>query len=428
MSTPHYTNPHTAAMTTHTRAVDAALHVVDTLAADLAWFDGVDRVSLDDAISVTSAQRAKLQQALAATTAARVALDATPTAPATTAVGAVAATVGLVLAPLGMAAGAALAAMAGCGVAVRAKAAREAEQRRLDALLGALRHHLSETDATLARHSATRLRHAAFDRAATQARLDAARADRDGAEAQLAQAVRDHEAAEARLVPLATLVAEAEAGEAEVRARIALAETFEQRLSAAANGTERRRIHGECACEFGKDSPADALKQLAGQLAGAERTTAKRRARLAFATHDTACVIDHVVLDGSNFCFGRKADRDTVPRLSVLDALIPALAARYHVTVIFDDSIRKRLRKSRAALQAHFGEGIEVHVTQPNPRGADYTFLRYADGPNSYVVTNDQLTDFPDVPVVRAGRLLQYELLERMVEIPVLDVVVHFGN
>ena len=113
--------------------------------------------------------------------------------------------------------------------------------------------------------------------------------------------------------------------------------------------------------------------------------------------------------------------------LAVLDALVPALATLYRVAVVFDKSTQRRLDTTPRALQERFGAAVEVHVAAA-ARGADHTFLRYADGPTSYVVTNDRLRDFTDLAVVKDGRVLRYNLLDRMIELPALDIATRFQN
>ena len=420
-----YINPHAAAMATHTAELDAALGAVEALADDLKWFDAFDANAVRSALEAGLASRLSLLADIEADSAALAALPDRTSASLARGVAGLAAALAVV--PMGAVVGSlALGVAAVTGAVTLGRDPVAVERQRLHASAAERWRNLATLDETIAAQRAALGRYSAFDRAGVAARLDDARATRDRAEQSLARAVRDHDAAATRLQPIASQLAAARGAETALRARAARADELRRQLREAPNGAARARIHAACEDEFGTGHPSDVIRALAGELAGAERTTAKWSERLAFATKDAAHVIDHLVLDGSNLTYAMRGRQRRFVGLAVLDALVPELAGRFRLTVVFDASTRKRLAIPRSALEQRFGDQVEVHVAAAG-RAADHTFLRYADFPTSWVVTNDQLRDFTDLPAVAEGRILRYELLDRMIEIPVLDVVAHFG-
>ena len=419
MNTSTSENPHGPALARDFAALDSALKEVAQVKADLAWFDSLDVAALEATIAHRRATQAQLLQRIQTAEAARAALPAPNSAPSSTA------TLLLALSPV--------LAWVGGHASAQARATRQAahdrnaEYQRLTGVIDDCRGRHAAQAAALATDLDALAQHQVFDRAGAARCLTQARAERDAAERQLEQTIRHHASAEARLAPIATGLREAEAAERELRNRLFEVEDLQRQVAAAPTPAARARIHGACTTRFGTGQPAKVIERLQPQLDGAARTTEKWRERLAIATADASNTIDTLVLDASNLCYRNVGSKRVFLGLAVLDALVPALATRYRVAVVFDKSTQRRLDTTPRALQERFGAAVEVHVAAA-ARGADHTFLRYADGPTSYVVTNDRLRDFTDLAVVKDGRVLRYNLLDRMIELPALDIATRFQN
>jgi hypothetical protein len=403
MNAAPFHNPHSAALATYYAVLDEALHTVRTLAADLQWFDQFDVLAVDQILSDHGQQREQVARAVQQAVIAKAALPA----PSTLSVMA-RMVPWLVNSP-----------------AARVNEALRAEHERLTLALSQGQRRVAAIDVSAAAWRDELALHAAFDHEAVCARLAQARVDRDAAESHLQQAVRDHAAAEQLLAPLIAQLQAAEAAEAALRADLATAEDFQRQLAAAPSPAARGPIHGACTERFGTGNPGKLIETFRRKIEAAARTTAKCRERYTSEAADAALVIDHLVVDASNLCYRNDGGHRTFIGLVALDALVPMLAARYRTTLVFDASTQRRLDTTARDLKERFGNGVEVQVTHAS-RSADRTLLSYASSPTSYALTNDRVRDFTDLPVVKEGRVLRFHQMERMVEIPRLNVTAHF--
>ena len=81
--------------------------------------------------------------------------------------------------------------------------------------------------------------------------------------------------------------------------------------------------------------------------------------------------IQRIVIDANNLCYEGR----TFLKLAALEALVPILARKYKVTLIFDAGIRRKLGLSSEDLETRFSTAERVHIVASR-RKADETVLR----------------------------------------------------
>lgn len=222
--------------------------------------------------------------------------------------------------------------------------------------------------------------------------------------------------------PLAALRVE-ERRHATLAATIRSAESFERELNGAANSFERRQIHERCEHELGDGRPANVLRKSQGEIRSVDDHVRKLRARIERLTRIARQDIRHVVIDGNNLCYeGRQ-----FVGLAPLEALVPALAQTYEVTLIFDASIRRRLALGDAEMASRFPPSVTVHVVASRNQ-ADETVLAVADAdPCAFVLSNDRFVDYPEKLAVKQQRILRHEIVSHTVHVHDLHLATMFS-
>lgn len=203
---------------------------------------------------------------------------------------------------------------------------------------------------------------------------------------------------------------------------VALAESFERRLSSAINSYERAMVHEECSKAFGGEGRPGRVKQKKQRdMQGIRRNLAKVEARLKHIGQLASRPISTLVLDGNNLCYEGRAFIGLTP----LHALTNALVCSYQVIVVFDSSIRKLLRMSDQQVAYGFPREVKVHVVA-SKQAADQTVLELASPVGAYVISNDRFRDFTDRAVVNGRRLIRHEIVAGKVLIHDLNLAVAF--
>lgn len=202
--------------------------------------------------------------------------------------------------------------------------------------------------------------------------------------------------------------------------RIARAKEFESQLNQ--GEFEKRRIHDRCFEVLGDRSPNKVRRECEGELPGIRRSIEKLEARIdsliRFAIQD----IRHIVIDGNNICY----EAERFIGLSALEALVPILAQRHTVTLIFDPSIRRKLSLSGQEIEVRFPQAKQVHIVAPR-RSADETILSAAgDEPTTFVLSNDRFVDHPEHSVVKDKRVLRHEIVNRTLYLHELQIKAKF--
>lgn len=209
-----------------------------------------------------------------------------------------------------------------------------------------------------------------------------------------------------------------------LRKAIAQAKGFEADLHDAANGSERRLIHQECEELFGTGSPSRVANEKAGKLRSVERNLTKLEDRIEreFAKHDR--VVERILIDGSNLCY----DNGVFIRFHALSHLTDELVKRFEVMVVFDASIRSRMKLDDDRITSVFDHRIKVKVLATK-QTADELLLKIAEGkPGTYILSNDRFADFPEYEVVKANRILRFEIADQRIFVSDLDLEVPMAS
>lgn len=203
------------------------------------------------------------------------------------------------------------------------------------------------------------------------------------------------------------------------------AECFINQLDNAQSSFDKKMVHDDCEDRFGagQRSPDRVLKDRQFHQRKLKREEEKRMRRL----RDTIRLLENeiraLVIDGNNLCYLNEAGgKRRFIGLAVLKALVPHLAATYGVTLVFDPGIRCQLDMSDNALQAMFPQ-VRVLVMPPTLT-ADHPVLAAAEfDVETYVISNDHYSDYPDMAAVREERVLHAVVHRDSVQIPQLQVL-----
>ena len=213
-----------------------------------------------------------------------------------------------------------------------------------------------------------------------------------------------------------------EAERATLMKQISCAEAFDRALNNASNSYERAQIHARCENELGDGKPGNVLRHSRGTLRRVDDSIGKLRARIDTLIRFAAWDIGHIVIDASNLCYeGRR-----FLKLAALEALVPILAQKYKVTLIFDASIRRKLELSSKDIELRFPQAERVHIVS-SKRKADETVLAVAgDDRRNFVLSNDRFVDYPEKMAVKEGRVLRHEIVGQIVWIHDLRIEAKF--
>lgn len=205
--------------------------------------------------------------------------------------------------------------------------------------------------------------------------------------------------------------------------RVAEASELNDQLDRASNGYERAMVHEECERRFGDGSPNRVINSSRRQIQSIERNLAKLKSRLEHIAQNAMRVIEKLVFDGNNLCY---QGRDFCG-IGPVKVAVQRLAGRYRILIVFDASIRPKLRMSDSEIAQLFGDAATVHVVATKKK-ADETVLDLAASEDAYVVSNDRFGDFPEKAPVRERRLIRHEIVDGRVLIHDLGVNESFAE
>lgn len=203
-----------------------------------------------------------------------------------------------------------------------------------------------------------------------------------------------------------------------LRSDITAAEAFERQLNNASSGGERRGIHIKCEERFNNGKPADVLREKRSQLRTVERSLEKLDRRLQEISQRLQRRIELVVIDGSNLCY----EADVFIGLHAVIPVAQAVREKYpDVLVVFDASMRRKLRMGDAEIANAFGKSVKVRLVASGKK-ADETLLDAASDKHSYVLSNDRFVDFKDKSAVAENRVCRHEIVNGKVYLVDLDI------
>lgn len=245
-----------------------------------------------------------------------------------------------------------------------------------------------------------------------------------------AVAVLSRRAQDAELVlrPVWVQLQEAIQQEKKLNAQLSDALRLDAQLSDATDGWTRKQIHLECEEKFGDGIPNKVIQRLKRQHRKAESDIKKNEKLLNRLKKRLTQDIRTVVIDGSNLLFhhARGMASDQFIGLTVLNALVPALASKYKIILFFDASAPRRLNMKRSDLRAHFSDWTDEVSFAPPTIEADETILAVLkNNPYAVAISKDRysergseaaLEDRRFVPEISDGVLYLHDLF---MEVPV---------
>ncbi len=245
-------------------------------------------------------------------------------------------------------------------------------------------------------------------------RLEAERAEHD---AEFNRLTAASTALDSTLVEPLKALSEAQRELSARQEKLKRAREIERRFAAADTSRDRAMLHEEARRYLGVDSPRVFLRDSRSSVASLERAVAKRQWRVATEVRRALVAYDAraIIIDGSNLCH----DGQSFVGLEPLKAIVPALAGRYDVTVIFDATIERTFAASTLRKQL---ADVRVHVA-PDKQAADESILDAATEPGTYVISGDKYRDFGDRSAVRDGRVIRPEILRSRVSVRDLGLV-----
>lgn len=264
----------------------------------------------------------------------------------------------------------------------------------------------------------------AFDPLLAQSAITALKANLDRIEPQLARLLqRSNHLNEIVREPLENM-RKHETERKMIMSRISHAEAFDSSLSNASNSRERAKIHEQCDRELGDSKPGNVLRQSRGALRGVDDKLKKLQTRIDSLIRFSIWDIRHIVIDSNNLCYEGKR----FIGLTALKSLVPLLARKYKLTLIFDASIRRKLELSSTDIEALFPQADRVHIVA-SKRTADETVLAAAsDDPHTFVLSNDRFVDYPEKMAVKEDRVLRHEIVNRTAYIHELQISACFDS
>jgi|SRR5690554_2116900 len=203
-----------------------------------------------------------------------------------------------------------------------------------------------------------------------------------------------------------------------VRRELQQAELFDQKLSVATNGKERAMIHQECERTFGVGSPREIINKCRGKLKTVESTIEKLQDFIKRKVELNQKDIKSIILDGNNLCYSKD---NRYLGLSGLDVLVPMLAEKYKVSLVFDNGILGMEKTSLNSLKSRYPTA-ELHVMNHRLE-ADEAVLKAAQfDSSSFVISNDKYRDYKHMDAVKENRIFDFTVLNNVMMVEALDL------
>ncbi|MGO4700452.1 hypothetical protein [Dyella sp. 2RAB6] len=199
------------------------------------------------------------------------------------------------------------------------------------------------------------------------------------------------------------------------------AKALDARFGLASTPRDRAMLHEECRSRFGVDSPRKVIHDSELKLRGIDRAIQKLEQRLSATAKRESRGIKRLVIDGNNLCY----EEQTFLGLAPLKALVPRLADAHEVILVFDSDIRSLVRMNDAEIKSQFPKTVRVHV-MTHGKKADEQVLDQASNDGHWVLSNDGFQEFPEKPVVKAGRFLRHSIFNGRVAVEDLGVSLAF--
>jgi len=307
------------------------------------------------------------------------------------------------------------------------RTAEQAEMKDIEKKISTLRDqqkrikdHIEALNDEASKNKAKTKLYREFDQLHHQAAIRAGDVQLPSLEAQLSALEPKMEKVARQISELVKVMSSLKTRRTELLLDIQTVTNLENDLSCAEDKREKAIIHDDCQKRFGDSRPAKVLQKKSSEIMKIERDIEKLQKRIVREVELSSRDLEQLVFDGNNLCYSGNGASTFIGLAAIVQA-VDDLACTGSIIVVFDASIRNRLRISDAEIHAHFPEYVEVHVVATKEK-ADETVLTLARDPEVFVISNDRYADYPDQPAVRTGRIIRHEITQERVMIHELKV------
>lgn len=208
--------------------------------------------------------------------------------------------------------------------------------------------------------------------------------------------------------------------QAEIKVR--KAEGFEYELNSASNSYQRAMIHNECEDELGVGSPQKIINKGKRDINRISRDLKKAEDRASNIGFKASRDIKKIIIDGNNMCYAGNVLVGLEPLKCIINELI---LKKYEIVLVFDASIKETLKITDDYLESVFNS-IEFHIVQHGIQADEIITSIGNNNKKCYILSNDRFGDYRDKEIVRAKRIINYEIIDNKVLITDLGIDVAY--
>lgn len=243
-------------------------------------------------------------------------------------------------------------------------------------------------------------------------------------EAKLSQKIERKQDVDAKLSDSLLQIKQLKSNIETAKSFITKAERFDTDLSRANNSYKKAMVHNDCEAALGDGSPRNLIRKHTNHLKKHERDLEKVKKRAVQIGTKASRVINKIIIDGSNLCF---SGNDTFVGLNPLIIATNEICKAHKTIIVFDASIRKRLKSNDQSIRQQFNSDIEIHVCASKVK-ADETILDLGDDDKTtYVLSNDRFSEFNEKEIIINDRVIRHEILDHKIMIHELDINLKYG-
>lgn len=203
---------------------------------------------------------------------------------------------------------------------------------------------------------------------------------------------------------------------------LAEANRFDQRLSSARNKEERWLIHKECENRFGTGKLKDVFNNCRSKIGSLENNIPKLERRIKDELKKLERTIGHLLIDGNNVCYEGRS----FIGLRAISALLSELGGRYKTTVVFDATIREKMKTDTQGIERQLGLSVKTHVAPTKTAADEYLVKLAEEDSNSFILSNDRYAEYHDYDVVKSGRVFRFLIADGKMMANDIDISVSF--
>lgn len=201
-------------------------------------------------------------------------------------------------------------------------------------------------------------------------------------------------------------------------ADIKSAELIDKELSLAKNSKERFLLHQKCGIKFGYEKPNQVIYDRKNKISSIERTICKLEKRIKHEEEISNRIISHLIIDGNNICF----DKGTFINTKALIKLLETIPKQLKKTVVFDASIKTRTGKNDKEIESSLSKYAQIYIAPKETEADNYIISLAETEKNSYVISNDNYSDFFDKSPIIEKRIMKFMIIRNSIIVNDLSI------